>query len=215
MSKIDYAFKSKVLRDYEELFKEYKLSSKYTFALLNFETYGVVTPFLKKNYGKLQTLREAKLQHAGEEESIFQEVIKIEKAKYSRAKRLSVKIENMLNKASLLDEKCLFLTITFNNDTLGVTSAQTRRKYVTLFLKSYCDCYVANIDFGKKNGREHYHAVVLPYTKINFNDWKYGCINFEYIHTPNSRALAKYTAKLTNHAIKETTKRCATIYSRG
>ena len=217
MRKINYALKSKVLRDRPELLQEVRKIYTNAFAEINADNYGVVSPFLLKYRGQIPSMPEAMKVHAlnGDLEE-FIEAKRIVKAGFNRCSRLTTTIENMLNKAWLLDEKCLFLTFTFNDACLRSTNAQSRRKYITLFLKKYCDCYVANIDFGKLKGREHYHAVVLPYTKIDFKEWlKYGTIDYEYIHTPNSKALAKYTSKLTNHAIKETTKRSATIYSRG
>ena len=75
---------------------------------------------------------------------------------------------------------------------------------------------VANKDFGARNGREHYHAAVLLKGKIDYSKWKYGCLNGQKIRLNGMSdvRLAKYIAKLTNHAIKETCKRNVLIYSR-
>ena len=78
--------------------------------------------------------------------------------------------------------------------------------------------YVANIDFGSKNGREHYHAIVFPIgSSIDLKAWSYGRINAERIH-PSDNDIArttKYIAKLTSHAIKDTTGHAyRIIYSR-
>lgn len=99
---------------------------------------------------------------------------------------------------------------------MNSTSEETRRKYVRRFLKENCICYVANKDFGARNGREHYHAVVLLKSKINYSKWNYGSINGQKIRLNGTSdvRLSKYIAKLTNHAIKETCKRNALIYSR-
>lgn len=215
MSKIDYAFKCKVLNEHQDLLRDYNKISKYTYHLNQLEDFGLVSPFLKREYGKVPRLNQAYDYYAKKGLlNEFLECSKISKATRQRTNRLALTISSMLDKAFLLDEKCLFLTLTFTNKCLDNSNAQSRRKFVTRWLKKWCDIYVANIDFGKRNGREHYHAVVLPYSKIDFATWIYGSCNFEYIHTPNTKALAKYTSKLTNHAIKETTKRCATIYSR-
>ena len=94
---------------------------------------------------------------------------------------------------------------------------ETRRKYVSRCLKKYNTLYVANIDFGKKNGREHYHAVI-SIDKVDNKDWLYGDIDFKRVRNKNieedKKRLSKYIAKLSNHAIKETTKRCCLLYSR-
>ena len=140
---------------------------------------------------------------------LFDEAAKINKASYSRRCRLSKRIEDMLK-----SNKCIFLTLTFTDEVLSKTSIETRRRYVTRFLKECSDKYVANIDFGSKNDREHYHAIVIA-ERVDCSDWNYGAINFERVRkTSSANTLAKYVVKLVNHAIKETTKRNYTIYSR-
>lgn len=126
--------------------------------------------------------------------------------------RLRKRIETMLTTS----QDCVFLTITFRDDVLAKTSPETRRQYVRKWLKDNSTKYVANIDFGGKNGREHYHAV--SDARIDPLSWPYGNCGVEKVrYAPESKSpvkLAKYVSKLTNHAIKETTKRCALIYSR-
>lgn len=145
----------------------------------------------------------------------LQEGRKINNASYHRTKRLKERIEWMLEK-----DKGYFITLTFTDDTLNSTSAETRKVYVKRWLKENCFYYVANIDYGSENKREHYHAVVILKDKrMNFKEWhKYGALLSETINTSRSKKtslkLAKYVDKLTNHAIKETTKRQALIYSR-
>ena len=107
-----------------------------------------------------------------------------------------------------------FITLTFNDASLNNLSYSTRRKRVREFLKSQCALYVANIDFGKKNGREHYHAVVS--NRVDPSLWAYGSCNAIKITRYNSKALAKYVNKLTNHALKDTANKGASIiYSKG
>lgn len=113
---------------------------------------------------------------------------------------------------------CSFLTLTFTDEVLASTSEETRRRYVARFLKSISEEYVANVDYGKTTGREHYHAVVQG-DNIDMSDWdKYG---FSYAQkvgkndgSTQASKMAKYIYKLANHATKETTKRKKIIYSR-
>lgn len=145
---------------------------------------------------------------------VGRESIRVNKASYSRRSRLQKRIENMLSNAL---ECSYFLTLTFNDKVLENTSKDTRRQYIRKLLKSTCSSYVANIDFGKHNHREHYHAVVT--TNIDLNDYKgfdkYGFVCVQPIRqVTDSSKLAKYVVKLTNHAIKETVQRNYTIYSR-
>lgn len=71
---------------------------------------------------------------------------------------------------------------------------------------------------GLKNGREHYHAVVVPKNgNLELKQWhSYGAIKCERIrYKDNSeKRLATYISKLTNHAIKHTAKQNRIIYSR-
>ena len=127
----------------------------------------------------------------------------------NRVKRARRKIESILSLGS-----CVFLTLTFAPEVLESTSMETRKKYVKRFLHTISSNYVANIDFGEKHGREHYHAIVLS-EKVDFDKWNYGLINGKKIvDVENPIILAKYIVKLANHALKLTTKGFRTIYSR-
>ena len=117
-----------------------------------------------------------------------------------RNQRLRKRISN------IIDCDSLFLTFTFTDDVLNSTSQDTRQIYVRRFLKSISKNYVANVDFGKENGREHYHAVCLVSEKVDYTSWKYGALNGERVRKNSSPlALAKYVNKLVYHATKETT----------
>ena len=106
-------------------------------------------------------------------------------------------------------------SITFISLVLKNTNEETRRKYVTRALKQMSDRYIANIDYGTKNEREHYHAIVVC-DQVDHTLWsEYGAINFERIKaTSDSVKLAKYVVKLTNHAMKESVKQNRVIYSK-
>lgn len=139
---------------------------------------------------------------------MYCEAKKINQASYKRSNRLSHRIAKIIQKPSI------FMTLTFTDDVLAKTSADTRRRYVSRFLNTFGVPYVANLDFGAKNGREHYHGVLQMET-INPLEWKFGALNVKKIRSSEDNiALAKYVSKLTNHAVKETTKRQAIIYSR-
>lgn len=129
-------------------------------------------------------------------------------------KRLSTvrhRISNLLKSGP-----CYFYTFTFTDDILNSTNEQTRRKYISRFLKG--SNYVANIDFGKNTQREHYHAVA----DVLFEDYPYGFFNRKEIRLQfndlgectTTRRLSKYVAKLSFHALKDTTKHSKLLYSR-
>lgn len=128
---------------------------------------------------------------------------------YHKLKRLRDRINHIIFLPSV------FLTITFKTDVLENTSPETRRKYVQRFLKSYNVPFVANIDYGKKNGREHYHCLIAS-QDIDYTSFKYGAVNGEKVRNFNNDdiKLSKYICKFSNHAIKDTTKHTRIIYSR-
>lgn len=139
----------------------------------------------------------------------WNEAKKINDAYYHRVKRLKKKIAKMLESGN-----CIFLTFTFTDKILETTNADTRRQKVRRFLSSYNCNYVANIDFGAKNGREHYHALIQC-DKVDYNAFDYGALNGERVRSTNDFVkLAKYISKLTNHAIKDTCKGSRMIYNR-
>ena len=189
--RINYIDKQTYLNSKEGIVQDYDLDSKY-FDLLN-----------EYDYKDIEEAR------------------KINKASYNRVKRLRDKISVML------ESPCVFLTLNFSDKVLKETTEQTRRKYVTLYLKQFGCMYVANKDFGsdkeytdrkgnkrKGTSREHYHALVCI-DRLPMN-WTYGYQFLEHVRVKSSSdiKLSKYISKLTNHAIKETTKRSCVIYSR-
>jgi len=144
----------------------------------------------------------------------------------SRNSRLYRRLKDMI----MNNDDVKFLTLTFSDETLAVTNEETRRKYVTRFLKSISNNYVANIDFGKTenykadNGevrlstsREHYHALaVVKYVPVKL--WSSnGYILVEKVNNKikDVKKLSMYISKFTNHAIKKSTgTRYRLIYSR-
>lgn len=147
---------------------------------------------------------------------LYNECIKIANSEYKRKQRLYDRIVYYLNFG-----KCYFITLTFSEEVLSNTTKEQRRRRVTEFLKQNYKAYVANIDYGDLHGREHYHAFVLFDKKVDFSLW----YNNKYMSLINSlpvriskdvdiKKISQYIAKLTNHAIKKTTKRNAIIYSR-
>lgn len=128
-------------------------------------------------------------------------------AQRSRVARLKKRITKML------EFNCIFLTYTFTNSVLSKNNINSLRKNVCKHLKSISNNYVANIDFGKRKGRIHFHALVVA-DNIDYTSWTFGALNGKRVINNNSTAISKYIAKLTNHAIKETTKGSRIIYSR-
>ena len=199
----DYAKKAEVIRS--GLKKKKKQVSRAFYAQMLLDTTGEYI------YSEMDTQRAEELQlyHRMFNLENWQEAHRINKASYARVKRLKTRIASMLKNG-----ECLFLTLTFTDEILGKTTEDTRRQAVRRFLKTFGVPYVANIDYGKKNGREHYHGVIqIP--RIDYSAYTYGAINGERIRSVEDYTkLSKYVAKLTNHAIKQTNKRQVIIYSK-
>lgn len=124
--------------------------------------------------------------------------------------RLRSRIELMLNLG-----ECIFLTFTFTDRSLAVYSTDYLRLCVKRFLNLYSSLYIANVDYGKENGRIHFHAIALA-SHVHLKSWKFGALNAERIHTSeDSLCLARYVGKLANHSVKESTRREFIMYSRG
>jgi hypothetical protein len=130
-------------------------------------------------------------------------------SKYAKSKRIKQRTQNIIK-----ENVAHFITITFRDDVLEATSEKTRRVYVSRWLKAMSDTYVANVDYGKERGREHYHAIIKA-DQIE-KTWRYGFIDIKKVDpTWNStKNLPLYVAKLSHHAIKATTKNTRIIYSR-
>lgn len=141
---------------------------------------------------------------------------KITKARFERVKRCKLRIKGIV-----FDGDAIFLTLTFKPEVLENTSLQTRRKYVTRLLKRYCSKYVANIDWGKKNDREHYHAIVecdSENAEKLKKAWgnKCGFADFRKVGSKEDdlAKTTKYINKLSAHCYKDTTHMHRVIYSR-
>lgn len=203
MKKPDYELKAKVLNLGLHLVQKQVSIAKYAYyALIE---WGVVV----KSQLSFEEALQIEADYLSKMPLEWAEACKINHAFYERVKRLTRRIGSMLKSGN-----CIFLTFTFTDDVLARTTADTRRQKVRRYLASYGCPYVANIDFGAKNGREHYHALIQA-ESVDYSLYNYGAINGEKVKSVDDNVkLAKYISKLTNHAIKETTARNVVIYSR-
>lgn len=100
--------------------------------------------------------------------------------------------------------KIVFGTLTFNDEDLKINKL-TRRRYVQRFLKENVIEYIANIDYGKVNNREHYHFIAIIKENINTKKWK-RIINIKKVNIDSIENTLNYVLKLNNHSFKDTTK---------
>ena len=212
---IDYSFKSNILKNYNSLLVAERKATMFSYSLSRYRSTGEANYTMKRFFnGSLdycETYQQLKkycdITNLSKE---LKECERINHAWFERVKRLQDRIETIL-----MSSPSSFITLTFTNKVLQETSAETRRRYVARWCKQYGVAYVGNIDFGKNTNREHYHVIIAK--TIQDKNWPYGFMDIENINTDNTKSvicLSKYVSKLTNHAIKETTKRCCMIYSR-
>ena len=132
---------------------------------------------------------------------IWEIISKIVQSNTRKRSRVAKRFENMFNKAV---NPIYFGTLTFTDKVLDSTSQKTRRVYIRRFLKAISKEYLANIDFGDLNSREHYHCIFSTSNKELFKKWKYGFVNVKSVRYSNSdiKRCSKYLVKLINHCVK-------------
>ena len=210
-SQCDYAFKSKVLREHSDLIKQVSKASLQDYKNIRFYLDNCAEGVVFPRTSEIDNLYVDCCLNGLKNE--FDESKKILHAYIERVIRLKKRIATILTSG-----KSLFLTLTFTDNTLSTTTEKQRRTLVSRYLKNHNALYVANVDYGKTNHREHYHAVI-GIDKVSVASWhKFGAIKVEKVRLKqfesDNTKISKYIAKLSNHAIKETTKRSALIYSR-
>lgn len=129
------------------------------------------------------------------------ELVKAKKARRARKLRISKYLKSMFMAYDA--EKLYFLTITFDNDAFKAKSS-TRYQNVSRYLNAISYDYMANLDYGSKNKREHYHAVVASDKDLFSLSIPHAFIHYKRIVSRNPKRIAKYLSKLTNHAQKLT-----------
>lgn len=174
-----------------DLFREFKRDPSKNNLLLRLVDYKIKQRI--KKYGKLWGV-----------------AIRINDARFKRIQRLKKRVRPVV-----FTQRAMLLTITFTDDVLESTNKETRRVYIRRYLKTNFKNYVANIDYGTKKGREHYHAIIVS-ERVDFKSWTYGRLNARPIRVSNVDAVrtSKYIAKLSQHAYKTSTKQSKLIYSR-
>ena len=94
-------------------------------------------------------------------------------------------------------------TFTISEEWIGKKTKEEFKKELQKWLKKNAKDYIANIDFGEKNERLHFHAIVA--SKENYFTWKYGHLFVKEINIrKGTEAIARYANRFANHATKST-----------
>ena len=160
---------------------------------------------------------------------------RILRARYMKVSRVKKRLVWLLSRFKYV----YFVTFTFDDKRLN-QKEETRRKLIKRTLEQIQGAkWILNIDYGKKNEREHYHCIVglnnldlngelISYLLNNQNqelsdiylDYKlkqiYPCfVSAERIgkQSEDIKRLSKYINKLSNHCLKSTTSNSRIVYN--
>lgn len=174
--------------------------------MMDYLNFGTTTPLIEEMLERQNYVDLISSELACFDEETRTKAIKLINARKQKAKRVRKRIEKIMK------GDCLFLTFTFTPETLSTTSFEYRKRYIKDWLSKLNCLYVANLDYGKKNGREHYHAVVAI-SSVVFSSYSLGSLKGLKIKSGSSSiALSRYIVKLTSHCLKNTAR--TIIYSR-
>ena len=172
----------------------------------NYLNYGTTTPQIEDWKKRVEYADLISSELACFDSETLDKANKLINARKQKAKRVRKRLDEILK------NDALFLTFTFTDETLQTTTFEFRKRYIRDWLSKLNCPYVANLDFGKKNGREHYHAVVAI-SSVDFSSYSLGSLNGIKIKSGSSSiALSRYIVKLTSHCLKNTAR--TIIYSR-
>jgi len=178
---------------------------------------GLVKEFCKARYASIRGDRSLMDEL---EDNVGLEVVdacrQVYSTRLSRIKRCKVKVAGLV-----FDSKASFLTFTFSDKALSRTTPLTRRRAVRKCLKkvSKGGKFIANVDFGDKNEREHYHGIceVVDIDALK-KYWEkyYGWVKIKPVRSSDQdlKRTVKYINKLTSHAFKDSVHMHRVIYSR-
>jgi len=151
-----------------------------------------------------QRLNDYVLSHPGFNAEVVYDYVmqQHKKAIWKLQHRVEKRLENMLTS----NASVLFLTLTFDDEHLPTKENEMyTQSYVYDYLSMHPGVisFVANTDYGKENGRFHWHAVVLTNLDLNNQAWIYGSVNFKrVIKSSVPLRLTRYLIKLKRHATK-------------
>lgn len=137
-------------------------------------------------------------------------------SRYQKVSRIKKRFVYLINRYKNL----YFITFTFDDDHIKLCD-RSRKDLIKSSLYSFDKNikYILNIDYGKKNERLHYHCIVATNENGNLKDFlqnNYPCFTYtERIRfsADDVRRTTKYINKLSNHAIKDTTKKSRILYN--
>lgn len=129
---------------------------------------------------------------------LYNQMEKEHRNRIARKKRARKYIRHMFD---TVKADFVFLTITYDAKGLE-TKERTRRQAVQSFLNEHCVDFFGNVDYGDKNGREHYHVVCATDEHLLDYSIPHAFIKVKRITSKSPSRLATYVNKLSAHANK-------------
>ncbi len=169
----------------------------------------------RKKYAKIRTSPEKAKLHTEQLEKVLWysapiaylnyelEANQITRAKEAR-KRKKNRANSYIRGMFRAYNQLYFVTLTFSPESLEKLKVRTRKTYCREWLEQNCRDFIANIDYGKKNHREHFHAL-CALNDTSTTEWKYGFSKVRKFKMPedgNPAKISGYILKLVNHAGK-------------
>lgn len=163
------------------------------------QAYNSLFRYIKEKY-KLDYIELIRLEYKE------QQNIKAERGKRKRIKKRLLQWQE--------SNDLYFVTMTFNDEYLNNTTEKQRETEIKQSLNKNSTMYIANKDYGKEHGREHYHALVCNLSLKQLKTYRksMGFVDAKKVTRCLGTAI-DYLMKLTNHSLKETSGK-RLIYSR-
>lgn len=144
----------------------------------------------------------------------------VSKARYKKIQRCTKLIRQMTSKG-----EAVFITLTFNNETLQKFGFKSLRRKVSFILRKTCSMYFSNVDFGDRDKnpeskeRIHYHGVAIIKDEKELRRYwnkNSGFLNLKPIglNEKDQKKVSKYISKVTAHGFKDSTRQYRFIYYR-
>ena len=164
------------------------------------------------------------------DDSLFMDIKAFEKEyirRYNTKRRWKKYLQGMIQPYEYL----YLVSLTFTDDVLNSTSAETRKKYIQRFLNDNTVDFFACADFGEEMGREHYHAICrisnkqfVPYLRgktifyeVYPFDYPYGFISIREIslNPQDAEKSLFYAFKSSLYAFKSSDNKVKPFHKRG
>ena len=172
--------------------------------------YSLIKKIIEYNQARYQAYKE------GVYFEVNKDYEKLLNARYCKVSRIKKRVVFLFTNFTYV----YFCTFTFYDKFINYCD-RSKRDLIKSTLNHFSSDikYILNVDYGKKNEREHYHCIVA--TNNNSDLRKYLKKQYPFFtscdrvstHLKDMKRVSKYLNKLANHCIKDTTKNKRIVYN--